>query len=106
MTTINADKLQSLLDFSDRNRLTYEVYTSNVDGDGYFWEWLELSESIVETVRARQIVVANFRTRTREKYSLREPRPQPVVLYAARPTSKKYKHTVAICLYKKNRKFK
>jgi len=29
-----------------------------------------------------------------------------VVLYAARPTSKKYKHTVSICLYKKNRKFK
>lgn len=94
----------------------YEVYATN--RDDIYWQWIPLTEGVVECVKARLIVVTNIRIGKRyEKYQCEDYHNKlaqrgnderyngmlervKVTLYEARKTGPKYKHIEIIDLYK------
>jgi hypothetical protein len=108
MTNLTPDKLKDMLQYTARNSVSYDVYSTNIpknDYDGFHWEWIPLTVGVLKCVEAGQIMVSNFRT-TESLYEIREPRSKPKLLYPARKTGKKYNHTKTIDLFKKDDSFK
>lgn len=103
-------QLRELFNFAQRDgKIEYQVYSTNIDDTygpyGPYWEWIPLTVGVIETVKAKQIIVSNFRTTVSTYNTIKEPRPKPVVLYPARKTGKRYNHVKPIDLYKKNNNF-
>lgn len=102
---LSIHKLRSLLIHADKNNTWYEVYSSNFEnGSALFWEWVALTEGVIQALLANQIVVSNFRPSGHAYMDLTPPKPMPrhksVTIIQARRTGKNYNHINPIDLHK------
>lgn len=101
---LSTHKLRALLTHADKNNTWYEVYSSNVEKNSCFWEWVALTEGVIQALLTDQIVVSNFRPSGHVYMDLTPPKPIPrhksVTIIQARRTGKNYNHINPIDLHK------
>jgi hypothetical protein len=104
-----------MYDFGLRNNIRYEVYTSTTHYQ-MSWTWYELTPMLIDGVKIGNYVAANYRMMRINKINngvnglnwngydgldLDTQSYCEIVLYEARATHKRYRHTKGINVYKK-----